>query len=154
MKSYHINSVARLSILALLVTASCAGEDEPRVCTVRGCGSPTIILTLTHAQGSPVGAFSGEVTIGQTVHNITCTDSISPGDERISCEDNLLTITHDSVPSELAVNLRAESDPTLAAIGAIAITRVTLRPNGEDCPPECEAGTGQVRFETTQAAGP
>ena len=161
-----MNSLTPLPLCALtlllLPLAACGSSNGGGDCTQMSC-EDELTIDAVDDTGEPVLEFHGSVTVGDTTHEVTCTDdfeeSITQDPEKnmqvgFSCEAGTLQIFDrlgdiDSVD----VSLDAQTpggDPYNSLVRTIPLDADTHYPNGPDCAGSCQRAQLTLTFVRQQ----
>ena len=153
-----------LFALALLLVplAACGSSNGGGDCTQMSC-EDELTIDAVDDTGEPVLEFHGSVTVGDTTHEVTCTDdfeeSITQDPETgrqigFFCEEGTLTI-YDRIGDidQIDLSLNAETpggEPYDSIVQPMELETNTHYPNGPDCAGSCQRAQLTLTFVRQQ----
>ncbi len=144
--------MSRKSVLPLLfvlfaaTTVGCSDDNEKQ-CTLIGCENG-INLNIEDADGKPVNAFKGKITLADKVVEIDCGTAANGHGPEYSCNQNQVFLRATDA-TEFSVDIYSVADPTFGYIGDLKVTYEPLYPNGEECGEVCKQATKTSAFNTS-----
>lgn len=133
-------------LLVLPFFALACGTTGGGACTEIACES-SMSLTVTDSAEAPVTDLAGDITFGDHVFHVDCTDATA-NDPQVTCTDGVIhiTIRHPNVTTEVALDLTNDAGDTATASGIVPEWTENA-PNGDGCPPVCEDGVVTVALD-------
>ena len=130
-----------ISTLLALGLAACDSSDESS-CTLIGCASNGLVITLTDTSGGPAPSGHYRVTAVSTevVTPQQCDFDLPRTSAAPACLVGDASVSFDGyAPNTLTVLIAHDGAPAYS--GEEHVTYTTSRPNGEGCDPVCKVGT-------------
>lgn len=143
--------IASMAACLLLGAAGCGlGSLQ---CNEMGC-SDGLTLDFEDSDGNRLNGVSGDVTADGEVITIACDEDGRGSGDGYRCVGSGSVFVEVTGVSEISLNVR-DTDPSssLAYIGGVDVSFRAYRPNGPDCPPECQQAERTVTMVPTQASG-
>ena len=142
------STILLLTLAALVsVYSSACSDDHTKKCTLLACAN-AVNLTFQKPDGSMALFYSGQITVGDAVIDIDCTETDVPHDDYVCFTGGELQIASEEIPNQIVIDIQeSESADNLGYVGTLAVQKTESRPNGPDCEPLCHSGDVAVQLE-------